>query len=230
MPKIIPINKVEDASNKVTELSYDATHEQYPSAKAVYDAISDVTLSVEESLASNQDTINNVKGQIGRLTAKRFGHQDHHKVVIALCRCSEKDTHTSTSSVGNLILCRPNGLYSPANINISIIDSTIDNFKVRASLYGTVPTGHGMTIKPCTFTYNGIVHGGVEIYSSNAEPDYIDFIGICNNIDPFKVEYCKCNANHETSEVLNEEVYNSINFSNVVYENVWKVNSEFTTY
>lgn len=47
----------EDASNKVTSLSYSSTNTQYPSAKAVYDFSSDITL--QGSQASDWDTATN---------------------------------------------------------------------------------------------------------------------------------------------------------------------------
>ena len=39
MPKIIPIENIEDIRNKVTSLEGSLTDEQYPSAKAVSDAL-----------------------------------------------------------------------------------------------------------------------------------------------------------------------------------------------
>lgn len=39
MPKVIPIEKLEDIRNKVTVISKDSTDNEYPSAKAVYNAI-----------------------------------------------------------------------------------------------------------------------------------------------------------------------------------------------
>ena len=40
MPKIIPINNIENTKNKVTSIDASSTDTQYPSAKAVYDSLS----------------------------------------------------------------------------------------------------------------------------------------------------------------------------------------------
>lgn len=59
MPKIIPIENIEDIRNKVTSLEGELTDEQYPSAKAVSDALTNMTPG-DIDLSSKQDKIADV--------------------------------------------------------------------------------------------------------------------------------------------------------------------------
>ena len=52
MVNIIPVENIEVTSNKVTEITELATNEQYPSAKAVYDALQSVKVDTGEKVSA----------------------------------------------------------------------------------------------------------------------------------------------------------------------------------
>jgi hypothetical protein len=56
MPKIIPIHDIEDKSNKVTVIDDAVTDEQYPSAKAVYDALSNIEITLPSDVVGKKTT------------------------------------------------------------------------------------------------------------------------------------------------------------------------------
>ena len=69
MPKIIPVEHIEDISNKVTELTSDVTDEQYPSAKAVYDALQNVAPTHDQEVDQTFDA-DSENAQSGKAVAE----------------------------------------------------------------------------------------------------------------------------------------------------------------
>lgn len=67
-------------------------------------------------------------------------------------------------------------------------------------------TGSGF--RPCTFTYDGVLYGGIELSISDAELSKIEFIG-STNFGIFGLDY----YNYNTSTVLNQEVYDSLDYT-----------------
>ena len=70
--------------------------------------------------------------------------------------------------------------------------------------------------KPCTFKYNNVVYGGVEVKTQDAEAQNITFSGE-TSFDIFGLDI----YNSNTSTVLNEEVYNSLSYDNVSITQSW---------
>lgn len=138
------------------------------------------------------------------LTAK-VQATSYMRSVIALCKISEKNKSSGTYSTGRLSLVRDNGAIRPVAFDISIIDEYYQEYKVDASIlgYGTNKTN----IRPCTFTYEGVKYGGVEVYINVANCQYVNFCGL-TNFNIFGLDY----YNSNTGEVLNQEVYDSLNF------------------
>ena len=62
--------------------------------------------------------------------------------------------------------------------------------------------------RPCTFKYNNVYYGGIELYISVVNLQNAFFTGV-GNFDVFGLDYYSTN----TSSALNAEVFNSINFT-----------------
>lgn len=167
-------------------------------------AISDVT-DLQTQLNKKATSVN--------LTNQVEVH-DYGVGVIALCEVTTTDNAWLNSySVGNIYFHRENGIkgarmikvlaenqYSKANyFNFSYLS----NLELNSNMNAT--SGNGF--RPCTFKYNDTYYGGLLIYIDNPKMQRVYFQGV-TNIDMFGVEF----YNRNTSEILNEEIYNSLNF------------------
>jgi hypothetical protein len=83
--------------------------------------------------------------------------------------------------------------------------SYLSNVGVIAS-NANIDTATGF--RPCTFKYNDVYYGGIELYVSVVNLQNAFFTGV-GNFDVFGLDYYSTN----TSSALNAEVFNSINFT-----------------
>ena len=134
--------------------------------------------------------------------------------VIALCYAPTTTTSTMRSySTGQISFTRNNGLYAAPFLDISMVASYggIGNVLVRM-LY----TAGFSDITPCTFTYNGVLYGGIRFKVSDAETQYVTFVGE-TTFPIFALDIYDSN----TKTVLNSEVYNSISTSMIGIASGW---------
>ena len=140
---------------------------------------------------------------------------DYGVSIIALCEVTTTaNAWLNSYSVGNIYFHRENGIkgarmikvlaenqYSKANyFNFSYLS----NLELNSSMSAT--SGNGF--RPCTFKYNDTYYGGLLVYIDNPKMQRVYFQGV-TSIDMFGVEF----YNRNTGEILNEEIYNSLNFN-----------------
>jgi hypothetical protein len=126
----------------------------------------------------------------------------YRRSVVALCEVTNTEPGATSYTNGVLTFKRVNGLAGQTTIMVSAEkrwSSTAMNISVlKMGLTGAA-------IRPCTFTYNGVKYGGLEIYIEAAESQLVEFNG-AGNFTPFGVDYYTVN----TSTVVNAEINNSL--------------------
>ena len=86
--------------------------------------------------------------------------KDYRRSVIALCELTNTNPSANSYSAGAVSFHRANGLSGSGQAIVTFekrYDSTLCN-------YNTVYIGYGNVPKACTFVYNGIKYGGLEVY------------------------------------------------------------------
>lgn len=139
--------------------------------------------------------------------SSQMQRQDYVKSVIALCDTGAGDAWISSYSNGQLIMHRNNGLYGIVSYNIAIEAAWSGDNQINANISGFGKNGY---IRPCTFTYNGVIYGGVEISADDASMDTSYFVGE-TNFNIFALDY----YDNKNKVALNEEIANSIKFDTV---------------
>lgn len=146
----------------------------------------------------------------------------YRRSVIALCEVSTTDkTNLNSYSSGTLHFHRINGLAGVSTIEFSIenrYDTAYQfNFSYLSNVTWNANADAGGTYKgfrPCVFKYNEKYYAGLEIYIADAELDTVNFIG-ASNFGIFALDYyqTKTNSSDSTPIILNQEVYDSLDFS-----------------
>ena len=138
----------------------------------------------------------------------------YRRSVIALCETNAAISASSSFSNGTISIRRSNGLNAcNSTIDLFIGDEYYSDYGISACISETSFDG-AIHVKPCTFSYNGVIYGGIEIFVQYANSEIVAFDG-CTNFKIFGLDYYDI----ENSVVLNEEVYNSLNYDNVTYSN-----------
>jgi hypothetical protein len=154
------------------------------------------------------------------ITGLGQGGEDGLRTVIALCETSTANTSLNSYSIGRICLHRENGLEGVVYVDVAFecqyTTANGFNYTMTSNKYNTSTTAvTGIGVRPCIFTYNGKVYGGIEYYFSAATYQFGSFDG-STNFDIFKVDYYK-NFNG-TTQIKNSEVYNSISYSSTTSE------------
>ena len=129
---------------------------------------------------------------------------NYRKTVIALCKLSAINKTNNSYTSGRFNIIRKNGNYFPTYVDIIMCDSYSKNYIATYSILEDTVCGIA-DIKPCTFTYNGEVYGGLDIFLNNAAPEVIEFIGT-TSFDIFSVDYYDV----QNTTALVEEINNSL--------------------
>ena len=136
----------------------------------------------------------------------------YRKSVIALCKTSGTNTSTNSYSIGSLYLHRTNGLGGAINVDVSIECQYSKDGYINASIVdNSFSSNTKGGIRPCTFTYNGVNYGGVEIHIADAELSRVEFNGV-TNFDIFALDYYQTNL---STPSLIDEITNSISYDKV---------------
>jgi hypothetical protein len=128
----------------------------------------------------------------------------YRRSVIALCDLTNTNISANSFSAGKIFLHRNNGL-----TGMTVADVAVEKLYNSTNMnYSLVVTGNavGSTIRPCTFTYGGVKYGGLELFISDAEYNYIEFNG-ATNFGIFGVDY----YNTQTSTAIIGEISSSLN-------------------
>lgn len=175
-----------------------------------------VTDNLQTQLDTITSTVNNKKAKRVSLTGQ-CQTTSYRTSVIALCKAptnSSCGNANNSYSSGQLTFARSNGLYAPVMAIVSMSSSHGATNQVRVRYL----CSSGFSIfKPCTFIYNGITYGGLEVKTSDAEAHNVTFAGE-TSFDIFALDIYDSNK----KVILNEEVYNSISYDNPIIESGWK--------
>ena len=177
--------------------------------------ISDLTATATE-LNYMEGVTSNVQTQLNGKTQKisLYGQLQTNAYltsVIALCKAPTASTSDLNSySSGRITFQRTNALYAPCFVDITMAAAygAINRVRTRFMRYGSFKT-----FKPCTFTYNGVTYGGIEVAVADANASVVVFDG-STSFGIFGLDI----YNSNTKTVLNEEVYNSISYDNAIIE------------
>ena len=144
-------------------------------------------------------------------------NSSYRRTVIALCQVSTTaNTGFNSYSNGYLSFHRTNGLYGMIQLHLTIENQYSGANKFNYFVYGNKPINTALTItsgygfRPCTFLYNSKLYGGILFDWEDAETSQFGFAGFGNFI-PFAIDYY---STYNGGSVLNQEIYDSINFNN----------------
>lgn len=144
----------------------------------------------------------------------------YRRSVVALCRVSTtNNTGLESYTSGRFMFKRDNGLSGIVEINLNVENQYSKAYYFNASYYSNLnylpATGVNLDndagFRFCTFKYNDVYYGGIEIFIGNAQFQRVTYEGV-GNFTPFGLDYYKTLASG-TAEVLNQEVYNSLNYT-----------------
>ena len=168
-----------------------------------------------DSTKWNTVSVSAYKNLSGQLQTSSF-----RRSVIALCEVSTtNNTEKHSYSSGRLTFHRYNGLNGMVELDFNAENQYSKAYYFNASYYSNLKylpaTGVNLNqdegFRFCTFKYNDVWYGGIEIFMGNAQLSYVAFEGI-GNFTLFGLDYYKTSGSG-TAEVLNQEVYNSLNYT-----------------
>ena len=155
----------------------------------------------------------NVQTQLnGKATRISLGGQcqktDYSLSVIALCYApTTASTNNGSYTVGRISVVRSNNLDTPKFVDIEM--------GAAHGAIGRIRTRYTRTdfaiFEPCTFTYNGVLYGGVKFNPGASCFTYVEFTGT-TTFPIFALDI----YNTSSKAILNEEVYNSLSSSTVI--------------
>lgn len=127
---------------------------------------------------------------------------DYCYTVIGVCNTGGTNASPDSYTIGQFCFHRNNGLSGAAIVDVAIeaqyAGANAINAKVNQYGYSK------LTVEPCTFTYNGVVYGGLKVFFDAAALKHVEFNG-SSNFNIFALDY----YNTQTG-VINSEIYNSI--------------------
>ena len=133
----------------------------------------------------------------------------YRRSVIGLCKVSTVNSSTQSFTNGILTLSRHNVATAPTSIMVYMGDAYALDKGVMVAISGF--TGKGTVIRPCTFTYGGVVYGGLEYFLNDAQSDRCKFTILDGNFAIFALDYYDTRGT-----VINSEIYNSLNFESYI--------------
>lgn len=129
----------------------------------------------------------------------------YRRSVIALCEVTNINPSANSFSIGTIAFHRGNGL----NGAVTAIVNIEKKYNTTSVNYHGLSMGlNSNWVRPCTFTYNGIKYGGVEVFFSAAELSLVEFNGV-TNFGIFGLDY----YDTQTSTAVITEVNSSLNFT-----------------
>ena len=140
--------------------------------------------------------------------------------VVALCQVSTTaNTGLNSYTSGRLAFHRANGLSGAVEINVQAENQYVNAYYFNFDYYsnlnlldGTADIETAAGFRPCTFKYNNVWYGGIEVFIDNAEFNNITFDG-AGNFGIFGLDYYSVAHGTTAASILNQEVYNSLNYT-----------------
>lgn len=203
------------------------------SNKPTIPTVNNATLTIQHNEETVQTfTANASSNKTANINAtKRFkiadSTADFSRWVIALCRVSTtNNTALNSYSIGTLSFHRDNGLSGAGEIEIAIDNRYSTAYVTNVSYASNFPllpqnadldTAAGW--RPCTFKYNDVWYGGIEVMIGTAVYGYMEFNGATNE-NVFGVKYYTTyKPNSSTPAVIeNQEIYDSLMYDKWVHE------------
>ena len=195
--------------------------------------VNDATLTIQkngQSLgtftanASSDTSISVPAPAYYNLTNGAILQRDYGRSVIALCRVSTTNSTSLHSwSSGSLRFHRSNGMSGAVQIMINCENQYATAYATNVSYISNIeilPTTANLDStngwRPCTFKYNNVWYGGIEIATAVASMEYVSFDGAGNfdvfGLDYYKKAYTSSGTSHP-AEVLNQEIFDSLDYS-----------------
>lgn len=207
----------------------DTTADDYIKNKPTIPTVNNATLTVQQNggtlgtFTANSSTDTTVNVQAPKRVGP-FSQTDIHRFVIGLCEVNTSNTEQKDSySMGTIYFKRDNG---SGGDNLGKLDIQMcPQYHVAKSVWVKYESSWRMLNpsedidaaavgwRPCVFKYNDKWYGGVEGVISVAETRKW-FHGE-SNITPFQVYYYKVPYSGAASSIVNQEIYDSIIYSNV---------------
>ena len=165
--------------------------------------------TVDYSVLNDYATKNDLNNRAQRISLTgQCQKTDYSLSVIALCYAPTTASTTNSSyTVGRISVARSNNLNTPKFVDIAM--------GAAHGAIGRVRTRYTRTdfavFEPCTFTYNGVLYGGVKFNPDASSYSYVEFTGV-TAFPIFALDI----YNTSSKTILNEEVYNSLSSSTVI--------------
>lgn len=148
----------------------------------------------------------------------------YRRSVIALCEVSTTNNAEKNSySSGKIVFHRSNGLAGMVEINVNMENQYASAYYTNFFYYSNlnllaadadINTKFGF--RPCTFKYNNVWYGGIEVFIAYAQLQYVTFEGVGNfdifGLDYYRIPYTQSGTSYP-AEIINQEVYDSLNYS-----------------
>lgn len=206
------------------------------------------TFSANSSTATTA-TINapNCYNLYGQVQASAY-----RRSVIALCKVSTTNNSSLHSwFTGRIAFHRDNGLAGIEEIHINMENQYASAYYTNVSYIANFPLlgasankDSAIGWRPCTFKYNNVYYGGIELCTGFASYNIVAADGM-GNFDIFGVDYYSMAHDSTASSVLNSEIYNSLNYAqwsekwnqwhvgratrDIIYDNGSGTNANFST-
>lgn len=141
----------------------------------------------------------------------------YRRGVIALCKVSTTDsTYLDSWTSGRIAFHRDNGLAGIAEIRINMENAWYAGYGTNVSYTSNVPLlttsanlDTDLGFRPCSFKYNNVWYGGIEVAIADANLGIIRYEGL-GNFNIFGLDYYIRQTSGSTRQILNSEVYNSL--------------------
>ncbi|BAH07925.1 hypothetical protein [Clostridium kluyveri] len=175
--------------------------------KSVYDTNGNgIVDKAEDSNTVGGKSVNDFTKRV--ILTGQLQKTSYRRSVIALCELTNTNPRLNSYSTGIISFKRGNGITELTSLYVGAEklynSSTMHYFGLGL---GRSPD----LIRPCTFTYNGNVYGGIEFKFSNAESNQVEFNG-SSTFNIFGLDY----YDTQNNVPLNEEVDNSLNFDTTI--------------
>lgn len=144
----------------------------------------------------------------------------YRRSVVALCQVSTTaNTSSNSYTSGRLAFHRTNGLSGAVEINVQAENQYANAYYFNFDYYSNLNLLDGSAaietasgFRPCTFKYNNVWYGGIEVFIGNAEFANVTFDG-AGNFNIFGLDYYSVAHGTTAASILNQEVYDSLNYT-----------------
>lgn len=144
----------------------------------------------------------------------------YRRSVVALCQVSTTaNTGLNSYTSGRLAFHRTNGLSGAVEINVQAENQYANAYYFNFDYYSNLNLLDGSAaietasgFRPCTFKYNNVWYGGIEVFIGNAEFANVTFDG-AGNFNIFGLDYYSVAHGTTAASILDQEVYDSLNYT-----------------